>query len=518
MSATTDLQNKTIIKYEASQDGILAWNELKKDYAYNGSMELRIEQLEATIQKPYSPTTSGGMASYIDQFQAYVGELETIAPEEYTDSRKKRLLLANIRDAEGVAHLIQKCRDDELMSYEACAAYLRKYAYLIDNSNRARSPRKLLHVKDIEELDHEKEEPSMTIEHVTKLFHTMALESGLKNIYKVFNSKTFRDSMHIPALIWNEIEPSIREKLLEAKARVKEKQNNRPKPTSVAKIPDQYPTKKTQDHVINLCSSIADLGIEGEDDSTDDEAITFHAFMTISKNLEPGKLAKPQNDPQNDPDQPIKVRAHLEYGKQSWYPDKVYAIADGGADSCIIGQNAKVISYTGRFANLVGYNPETTRTEKVPIVTALLKAKSSSNDYPVLLKVHEAPYNSQSPITLLSEYQIREYGLVIDSVAKKHMSSHGMKGTQRFELNKWVHINFEDRGGLMGFELLPIEPGDEDRYDVITITNPERWYPNKYQNTSYHTSSTTDSLEVKNFEIKEPSEASPDPIEPLPLL
>ena len=24
-------------------------------------------------------------------------------------------------------------------------------------------------------------------------------------------------------------------------------------------------------------------------------------------------------------------------------------------------------------------------------------------------------------------------------------------------------------GGLMGFEILPIEPGDEDTYDVITI-------------------------------------------------
>ena len=98
-------------------------------------MELRIEQLEATNQKPYSPTTSGEMSSYIDQFQAYDRDLETITSEVYTNFRKKRLLLVHIRDAEGVTHLIQKCRDDELMSYEACAAYLRKYAYLIDNSN-----------------------------------------------------------------------------------------------------------------------------------------------------------------------------------------------------------------------------------------------------------------------------------------------------------------------------------------------------------------------------------------------
>ena len=136
---------------------------------------------------------------------------------------------------------------------------------------------------------------------------------------------------------------------------------------------------------------------------------------------------------------------------------------------------AKVISYTGRYASLVGYDPNTTKTEKVPIVSAYLKARSSSiENHPVLLKVHEAPYNPQSPITLLSEYQIREYGLVIDSVTRKHKSAHGVPGTQSFQLDNGVYINFEDRGGLMGFELLPIEDGDENKYDVITITNPSK--------------------------------------------
>ena len=32
----------------------------------------------------------------------------------------------------------------------------------------------------------------------------------------------------------------------------------------------------------------------------------------------------------------------------------------------------------------------------------------------------------------------------------------------------------------MEFELLPIEPDDESKYDVITITSPERWTPHKF--------------------------------------
>ena len=143
---------------------------------------------------------------------------------------------------------------------------------------------------------------------------------------------------------------------------------------------------------------------------------------------------------------------------------------------------AKVISHTGRFASLVGYDPNTTKSGRVPIVSAYIKVRSSSiGNYPILLKVHEAPYNPQSPITLLSEYQIREYGLVIDSVAKKHKSVHGKPGTQCFCVSSDVYIDFEDRGGLMGFQMLPIEEGDEQRYDVFTITNPIRWTPRKFK-------------------------------------
>src|SRR5690242_18995465 len=89
---------------------------------------------------------------------------------------------------------------------------------------------------------------------------------------------------------------------------------------------------------------------------------------------------------------------------------------------------AKVISYTGRYASLVGYDPRTMKTESVPIISAYKTVRSfSMSNYPVLLKVNEAPTNPESPVTLLSEYQIREYGLVNDSVAKKHKSFHVLR-------------------------------------------------------------------------------------------
>ena len=70
-------------------------------------------------------------------------------------------------------------------------------------------------------------------------------------------------------------------------------------------------------------------------------------------------------------------------------------------------------------------------------------------------------------------------------MAKKHRASHGSFGAQKFQVSSDVFINFEDRGGLMGFEILPIEPDDEERFDIFPITSPEKWRPSKFINGYY---------------------------------
>ena len=100
----------------------------------------------------------------------------------------------------------------------------------------------------------------------------------------------------------------------------------------------------------------------------------------------------------------------------------------------------------------------------------------------VLLKINEAPINPHSNITLLSECQVREHGFICDSVASKHrINSKGDKGTQGLVLNEDVWIPFVDRGGIMGFEMFPVEEGDWDEvdppYDVFELTADQRWIP-----------------------------------------
>ena len=150
---------------------------------------------------------------------------------------------------------------------------------------------------------------------------------------------------------------------------------------------------------------------------------------------------------------------------------KYYTISDSGADSSVIGKYAHVTHYTGRYATLVGNDPKNTRSKAL-----------AHNGIPVFLKINEAPYVENNPVTLLSEYQVREYGYVIDSIATKHQKSATEYGTQRFTLSNDVHIPFEDRGGIMGFEILEVTKDDFDSkgeplyLSLIHISEPTRPY------------------------------------------
>jgi hypothetical protein len=175
-------------------------------------------------------------------------------------------------------------------------------------------------------------------------------------------------------------------------------------------------------------------------------------------------------------DDAIVVRAHLEYTIPG---NRHYAISDNGADSSILGIHCHVISHTGRNAYLIGYDPTTTKSAKIPIVSGYIKVMSQVH-IPIVLQINEAPYNANSPVTLLSEYQARNHGTIIDSVSCRHKTISGTYGTQRMAVSPNIYVPFVDRGGLMGFEILPWEEGDQDRFQIFEITSDTKWTPRTY--------------------------------------
>jgi len=312
----------------------------------------------------------------------------------------------------------------------------------------------------------------------------------------MLNTQAFRVSLMVPHQLWIKMSPELQKEVQTIRESLNPKykspgfksdlptlktNNTVRKPggqykSNSDKLPSQYPSMpKYKVNAVQIEEENMELSdtIEGEvhnqeleEEVIDDNDTIFQLNMAITS--------------------PMMVKAHMEY-VTAWYQqsvpkDRCYAISDSGADATIVGKSAKVLGYTNRYATIVGYNPKCTQSNRIPIVSALIKVRTNApNGEPVLLKIHEAPYIQDSNITLLSEYQIQEHGLVIDSVASKHKSISGNYGTQRLYLNKWLHVPFEDRGGLMGFEVLPYEEGDEMKMEIHTITSNIQWVPSRYR-------------------------------------
>jgi hypothetical protein len=104
------------------------------------------------------------------------------------------------------------------------------------------------------------------------------------------------------------------------------------------------------------------------------------------------------------------------------------SILDGGADTCVLGNGWKVISiHNPRRANVVGFDHETAIKRNLPIVSAIT-AIDLPNGESRLLVIHEGIYNETAAHSLVfSEFQLREFGIRINSICHRHGGTQQMK-------------------------------------------------------------------------------------------
>jgi hypothetical protein len=102
------------------------------------------------------------------------------------------------------------------------------------------------------------------------------------------------------------------------------------------------------------------------------------------------------------------------------YHISIFSILDGGADTCVLGQGWEVLSvHNTRRANVVGFDHEAAAKRNLPIVSAIT-AVDLPDGISVIPIVHEAIYNDTGNHSFLSEFQLRDFGVKIDSICHKH--------------------------------------------------------------------------------------------------
>jgi hypothetical protein len=96
------------------------------------------------------------------------------------------------------------------------------------------------------------------------------------------------------------------------------------------------------------------------------------------------------------------------------------SILDGGADTCVLGKGWEILSiHNSRRANVVGFDHETAIKQNLPIVSAITAIDLPSGES-ILFGIHEGIYNQTAAHSLLSEFQLREFGINIDSICHRH--------------------------------------------------------------------------------------------------
>lgn len=173
-----DGERKILLKYEHNQDDIAAWIEFLRDYDNNGSEEVRATKFESMVAIKYTYKYPGGFLKYIDTLQANLNELDILLPGQYPESRKKRTLYQNIKDAKTLTHLIQSCKDRDL-SYQEAATYLRIYRAEIDAEEQ--EPRKA------NKVEKEVEKEYLSYEETREVYLAMSKEQGLKRAFHILN-------------------------------------------------------------------------------------------------------------------------------------------------------------------------------------------------------------------------------------------------------------------------------------------------------------------------------------------
>jgi hypothetical protein len=154
------------------------------------------------------------------------------------------------------------------------------------------------------------------------------------------------------------------------------------------------------------------------------------------------------------------------------------SILDGGADTCVLGHGLEVLSvHNNRRANVVGFDNEAAVKRHLPIVSAIT-AVDLPDGISLLLIIHEGIYNDTANHSLLSEFQLRDFGVRIDSICHKH------GGTQKMmiqDVGSSIVIPLELAGCMIHFKhRLPTTEEIKSLKKYLLTQGDTPWNPSSF--------------------------------------
>ena len=452
-----------------NSDGLRAWRAMMAWIDTEGNVDAHIAQLRTDLMTPYDDRFPGGIMGYLDVMATSYAALE-LSIENHPDcgcsitSEKEKLMhvLSQFKNHGEEAAILFTHYDKNVksgrISFDRFMDDVRTQVAYTGSGNSSYGKRRAKLVNTATEDD-----PSEFREVL------QAYQQGRMSMDDLFMSKPMMRLL-------TAIDPEIVKKFFDAR-KAEQQVNKTLVQNAGGMIPKQYGGEEARR--VQFATGKDDN--EDSEDSSDDEEggmsdiITqlSEALLVLSDNRSGlNVIARAHVDY-------IDVCAHLVHRTGAFL-----TVSDGGADTWILGKGWRVLFHTKRYANLIGFDRKHAKKNGLPIVNGAAVVTTSTGEE-IIVIVNQGVLNESSEITLMSEYQTREYGNVIDSVSKKHAHWDGTtKGHQAMLLKypsdvegEEVMLDFDVNSALMTFNHR--EPTDEEMEKLprYVVTSPITWAP-----------------------------------------
>ena len=411
-----------LLQYMDAQGGIRAWMEICEKYEADGNKELHIKKLEKVINTKYTKHYKGGLLQWVSSYENAFAELVTLEEHQWTlDSAKKRKLLQNSEDSSGLNATLAQQLTKKSTFAEVCTL-LRSHALNEEDVAKLNAHRKVHMVKS------DYEEVMKALIHLTTKTpdaHSNSQPISQKSEFADVNANLIKNML---MELWGTVPVDVQHWLRKERSRLYAEDklkhggtgsNGPPQsprlPSSNPQLPRQYNkanqmTSEDAHATLNAFLSRESAADSGED--TDDEDPLLSTAMTT--------VTTSYVEITDDRAAAVMNLLTLSDGTH-------ISISDNGADTCVLGKGWHIVAtHPTCRAHVIGFDKQYAQKQNLPIVTGITVVDLPEG--PILLQANESIGNLSSDHTLLSEFQMREFGVGVDSKAKRH------GGTQRFQV------------------------------------------------------------------------------------
>ena len=438
--ATPETQAIIIKHSKPTPNGVAAWKNLVEEYGSSGAKEIREDELEEVVNTHYSPTYKGGLAKWVQDYKNAFAELDAIDDRTFADDeRKKKRILKNFAGTNSQLGMVLKelCAGK---SFAQTCRVLRTHGLAGGSVKPARQIKATSKLNELVDLVADKVNANMFSASPMDLGDSQVLES-LVHLSRIDND------------LWRKLPRDVQQVIIDHRRKENDQKpaaaSSEPQKPKSGDLPRQY-TKANNTKVEpneELIQEYLSQVLEMDDDNDlDSEILETHANIT--------RVRVTDADAR-------RCMNSLSLGD----PEKV-VIMDNGADTCVIGKGWHIAHvHPTRKADVIGFDHHMSVKKNLDIVAGI--GAIDSHDGVILLQINEAVYNPTADHSLLSEFQIREHRIEVDSVPRRHGGKQMMKANDREiwfgVMDCLVHFKIRTPTNEELEQLTPIQITDGDR-------------------------------------------------------